>query len=139
MGPKIRNTRANPNALLEDLRLTKQNVLQRNPPPTTPYTNDASAVGSTFWSTSNSNKFADVKRPSRTSSSFPRRPLQENLTKLDSIINDLDDLDGSTDAYESHVVFSIVRLAAAYDVVKLKFQKLIMFSIFATCTFSDCI
>nr|CDS30709.1 paxillin [Hymenolepis microstoma] len=92
----------NLDALLEDLRLTKQNVLQRNPPLTTPYTNDINVACSTFWSTSSSNKFADIKRPTRTSSSLPRRPLQENLTKLDSIINDLDDLDGSTDAYESH-------------------------------------
>ncbi|KAM3187286.1 hypothetical protein ACTXT7_002588 [Hymenolepis weldensis] len=91
----------NLDALLEDLRLTKQNVLQNNSSLTTPYTIDVNTTGSTFWSIPSSDN-TDMKRKSRNSSSLPRRPLQENLTKLDRIINDIDDLDGSTDAYESH-------------------------------------
>ncbi|KAM7535902.1 hypothetical protein Aperf_G00000100302 [Anoplocephala perfoliata] len=90
----------NLDALLEDLRVTKQHVLQRDSPISTPFANDT--IGSpNFWSSS-SNNISDIKRKSRNSSSLPRRPLQENLSKLDRILNALDDLDGSTDAYESH-------------------------------------
>uniref|UniRef100_A0A5K3F2K1 Paxillin n=1 Tax=Mesocestoides corti TaxID=53468 RepID=A0A5K3F2K1_MESCO len=83
-------------ALLEDLRVTQQHVLQQNSPIIT--TNgDDSSFRSQFWS-QNAPHQVDIKHQSLTSTSMPRRPLQENLTKLDRMLHDLEEVEVRKDS-----------------------------------------
>ncbi|KAL5970943.1 hypothetical protein TSMEX_001250 [Taenia solium] len=79
------------NALLEDLRVTKQHVLQRGSP-ICPTNGNKTTTEPKFWP-QNSTDSSDMKLKSQ-----PRRPLQENLAKLDRILSDLDAIDGETDS-----------------------------------------
>ncbi|EUB60957.1 Paxillin [Echinococcus granulosus] len=84
-------------ALLEDLRVTKQHVLQQGLPIFSTNGNGA-ATDPKLWSP-NSATLSDVRQKSRPSISMPRRPLQENLAKLDRILSDLDEMDGDSDEF----------------------------------------
>lgn len=55
-----------------------------------------------------------MKTKARNSSSLPRRPLQENLAKLDRILNEIDDIDGSVDAYESHGMYIYILFSSVF-------------------------
>ena len=79
--------------------MTKQHVLQQNPLIPASNVNEFSSDPK-FWS-SNFSGVSQTHLKSRTSVSLPRRPLQENLTKLDRILNDLDEIDGYAGGYES--------------------------------------
>lgn len=78
--------------------MTKQHVLHQNFH--IPSSNDVSEPGNRYWSTS-SPVPSETRFKSRTSVSLPRRPLQANLTKLDRILHDLDEIDGYSEGYES--------------------------------------
>lgn len=100
--------------MLEDLRVTKQHVLQRSSP-VCPTNGNNTSTEPKLWP-QNSTNLPDIRQKSRPIISKPRRPLQENLTKLDLILSDLDGIDGDTDGYEfqGQSIFTLLRSNLGY-------------------------
>ncbi len=82
-------------ALLDDLRATKQHVLRQGSPSIPPNDN-GTPTQSNFWSSD-----ASYGKPSRNSMNMPRRPLQENLTKLDHMLHELEEGDTENGEYQT--------------------------------------